>query len=114
MKGLVVCPQPRAADVGAAILNQGGTAFDAAIATAFAQMIVDPFMCGIGGMGSIPGAIFGGLILGIAEIQADWFLGSEFRELTAYFLLFSFLIFRPGGLFVKINGAGAKTAARRT
>ena len=52
MKGLVVCPQPRAADVGAAILNQGGTAFDAAIATAFAQMIVDPFMCGIGGMGS--------------------------------------------------------------
>lgn len=52
MKGLVVCPQPRAADVGAEILTRGGTAFDAAIATAFAQMIADPFMCGIGGMGS--------------------------------------------------------------
>ena len=35
MKGLVVCPQPRAADVGASILSQGGNAFDAAIATAF-------------------------------------------------------------------------------
>jgi gamma-glutamyltranspeptidase/glutathione hydrolase len=53
MKGLVVCPQPRAADVGAAVLRRGGNAFDAAIATAFAQMVVDPFMCGIGGMGTL-------------------------------------------------------------
>lgn len=52
-KGLVVCPQPRAADVGAEILMRGGNAFDAAIATAFAQMVVDPFMCGIGGMGTL-------------------------------------------------------------
>jgi gamma-glutamyltranspeptidase/glutathione hydrolase len=52
MKGLVVCPQPRAADVGAAILSGGGNAIDAAIATAFAQMICDPFMCGVGGMGT--------------------------------------------------------------
>ncbi|MFT5172841.1 MAG: gamma-glutamyltranspeptidase/glutathione hydrolase [Gammaproteobacteria bacterium] len=52
MKGIVVCPQPRAADVGAQILSAGGNAFDAALATAFAQMVVDPFMCGLGGMGS--------------------------------------------------------------
>tara|TARA_E500000331_G_scaffold239968_1_gene230345 strand:+ start:545 stop:2152 length:1608 start_codon:yes stop_codon:yes gene_type:complete len=52
MKGIVVCPQPRAADVGAEILSAGGNAFDAAVATAFAQMVVDPFMCGLGGMGS--------------------------------------------------------------
>ncbi len=52
MKGLVVCPQPRAADVGAGVLLSGGNAFDAAIATAFAQMIIDPFMCGVGGMGT--------------------------------------------------------------
>ena len=32
MKGIVVCPQPRAADVGAAVLAKGGNAFDAAIA----------------------------------------------------------------------------------
>lgn len=52
-RGVVVCPQPRAADVGAAMLERGGTAFDAAIATAFVQMVVDPFMCGIGGMGTL-------------------------------------------------------------
>ena len=52
MKGIVVCPQPRAADAGAQILSAGGNAFDAAVATAFAQMAVDPFMCGLGGMGS--------------------------------------------------------------
>ncbi|MGZ8264458.1 MAG: gamma-glutamyltransferase, partial [Burkholderiales bacterium] len=52
MKGVVVCPQPRAADVGAAILAKGGNAFDAAVATAFSQMVNDPFMCGIGGMGT--------------------------------------------------------------
>src|SRR3546814_17143911 len=49
----VGCPQPRAADVGVDILSRGGTAFDAAIATAFAQMINDPFMGGIGGMGTL-------------------------------------------------------------
>jgi gamma-glutamyltranspeptidase/glutathione hydrolase len=52
-RGIVVCPQPRAADVGRDVLAGGGTAFDAAIAAAFAQMIVDPFMCGIGGMGTL-------------------------------------------------------------
>jgi len=53
MKGVVACPQPRAADVGAEILSKGGTAFDAAIAAAFSQMINDPFMCGVGGMGTL-------------------------------------------------------------
>lgn len=53
MKGIVVCPQPRAADVGAEVLRRGGSAFDAALATAFCQMVQDPFMCGIGGMGTL-------------------------------------------------------------
>ncbi len=53
MKGVVVCPQPRAADAGAAILAAGGTAFDAVVATAFCQMVQDPFMCGMGGMGTL-------------------------------------------------------------
>lgn len=53
MKGMVVCPQPRAADAGAEILRRGGTAFDATLATAFCQMVQDPFMCGLGGMGTL-------------------------------------------------------------
>ena len=53
MKGMVVAPQPRATEEGANILEQGGNAFDAAIATAFMQGIVDPQMCGIGGWGTM-------------------------------------------------------------
>ncbi|MEE9588621.1 MAG: branched-chain amino acid ABC transporter permease [Hyphomicrobiaceae bacterium] len=53
----------------------------------------------LGGMGSIPGAIAGGLLLGIIEAQSTWYLGAEYRDLVAYFVLFAFLVFRPGGLF---------------
>lgn len=52
MRGMVVCPQPLPAEVGVAILGEGGNAFDAAIATAFAQMVTDPHMCGLGGFGA--------------------------------------------------------------
>ena len=51
MKGVVACPQPWAAEVGARVLESGGNAFDAALATAFMQWVWDPFMCGPGGMG---------------------------------------------------------------
>src|SRR3990172_1279980 len=52
MKGVVVTPQPAAAEIGAKIMEAGGNAFDAAIATAFMQMVVDPFMGSPGGMGT--------------------------------------------------------------
>ncbi len=51
MNGIVVAPQPRAAEVGAEVLRQGGNAFDAAVAVAFMQCALDPFMCGVGGIG---------------------------------------------------------------
>jgi len=51
MNGIVVAPQPRAAEAGADILRQGGNAFDAAVAAAFMQCAIDPFMCGVGGIG---------------------------------------------------------------
>ncbi len=50
MKGIVVCVDPRAAEEGAKVMEAGGNAFDAAIATAFVQMVVLPFSCGVGGM----------------------------------------------------------------
>jgi len=50
MKGVVACVHPIAAEEGAKVLEAGGNAFDAAIATAFVQMIVLPFSCGVGGM----------------------------------------------------------------
>ena len=48
--GVVACVHPRAAEEGAKVLEAGGNAFDAAIATAFVQMVVIPFSCGVGGM----------------------------------------------------------------
>jgi gamma-glutamyltranspeptidase/glutathione hydrolase len=51
MRGVVVAPQPLAAEAGASILESGGNAFDAAIGAAFVQMITDPQMCGLGGFG---------------------------------------------------------------
>lgn len=51
--GMVVAPQPEPVEVGAEVLRSGGNAVDAAVATAFAQTVVDPFMCGIAGFGSM-------------------------------------------------------------
>lgn len=62
----------------------------------------------IGGLGSIPGAIAGGLLLGVVESQALWYLGASYRDLVAYFLLFLLLIALPQGLFSR-----EKSAARR-
>jgi branched-subunit amino acid ABC-type transport system permease component len=67
----------------------------------------------IGGMGSIPGAIVGGILLGVTEAQAGWFLGSEFRELVAYFLVFAFLILKPGGLFGRPGGEASGSDSQR-
>ncbi|MDH4345225.1 MAG: gamma-glutamyltransferase, partial [Thermoleophilia bacterium] len=51
MKGVVVAPEPMAAEVGADVLRAGGNAFDAAVAAAFAQAVFNPFQCGLGGWG---------------------------------------------------------------
>lgn len=49
--GMVVCVSPEAADVGVAVLKQGGTAVDAAVAVAFAQAVTFPAAGNIGGGG---------------------------------------------------------------
>ncbi len=53
----------------------------------------------LGGMGSIPGAILGGLLLGVLEAHSAYHLGAEFRDMTTFALLFLILVLRPGGLF---------------
>lgn len=53
----------------------------------------------LGGLGSIPGAIIGGLLYGIAEQSAVIFLGGIWRDAVAFSLLIIVLILRPKGLF---------------
>jgi len=50
-RAMIVAPQPEAVEAGADMLRSGGNALDAALACAFAQGVVDPMMCGLGGLG---------------------------------------------------------------
>ena len=52
----------------------------------------------IGGLGSVPGAVLGGLLLGVVEAHSQWYFGPQIRDLVAYVVLFAFLVLRPGGL----------------
>jgi branched-chain amino acid transport system permease protein len=49
----------------------------------------------LGGLGSLPGAVAGGLALGLIEAHAHWFLGPQLRDFVAYLLLFALLAVRP-------------------
>jgi len=53
----------------------------------------------LGGFGSIPGAIVGGLIIGISENLAGTFLATWVRDIFAYIILLGILMIRPEGIF---------------
>jgi branched-chain amino acid transport system permease protein len=55
----------------------------------------------LGGIGSIPGALLGGLILGIAESMTSGYLSSEYKDVVSFGLLILILLFRPTGLLGK-------------
>ena len=53
----------------------------------------------IGGVGNVPGAIVGSLLLGLVESYGIALLGTTYRNLFAFVLLIGFLLFLPNGLF---------------
>lgn len=55
----------------------------------------------LGGMGSIPGAIIGGLIIGFAEALGGFYISAEYKDLFAFVLLVVILSIKPTGLFTK-------------
>ncbi len=74
------------------------------------QMTIGPFVGGglvikafvvvvLGGMGYVPGALAGGLILGMVESLGAGYLSPDFRDGYGFLLLMLTLLFRPKGLF---------------
>ena len=58
----------------------------------------------IGGLGSLPGAVVGSIILGLAEMLTAGFISSQFRDLVVFALLIVTLLISPTGLFGKSVG----------
>jgi branched-chain amino acid transport system permease protein len=52
----------------------------------------------LGGMGSIPGSLIGGLLIGLSEVLAVGYLSSGYRDAIVFAILFLMLIVRPSGL----------------
>ena len=53
----------------------------------------------VGGLGSIPGAALGALLIGIAENVGVWQIPSEWQSSIAFGILLVFIVFRPTGFF---------------
>lgn len=55
----------------------------------------------LGGMGSIPGAIIGGMIIGFAESFGAFYISTNYQDILSFALLVVILSIRPEGLFTK-------------
>lgn len=53
----------------------------------------------LGGMGSVPGAVIGGMILGVTESVSTIFLPTDYRDSIAFMMMVAILLVRPQGLF---------------
>ncbi len=62
----------------------------------------------LGGLGSFPGAVLGGLLLGLIESFGAGFISSGYKDAFALVVLFLLLIFRPAGLLGNREIAGIK------
>ena len=52
----------------------------------------------IGGIGNIPGAMLGGIALGVAEVMGAAYISSQYRDAVAFALLIIVLLLKPSGL----------------
>lgn len=55
----------------------------------------------LGGLGSFPGAVAGGLVLGITEAMMAGYVSSDYKDAVAFVLILLILFFMPSGLFGK-------------
>ncbi len=53
----------------------------------------------VGGFGSVPGAIVGGLIIGLVEALAGFYMAEGFKDVAAYVVVLVVLLIKPSGIF---------------
>jgi branched-chain amino acid transport system permease protein len=53
----------------------------------------------VGGFGSLPGAIVGGMIIGVVEALSGFFMPEGFKDIAAYVVVLVMLMVKPNGLF---------------
>ena len=58
----------------------------------------------LGGIGSVPGAMLGGGVLGIAEVMGAGYISSEYRDGISYAVMIAVILFKPSGLIGKQTG----------
>jgi branched-chain amino acid transport system permease protein len=93
-----------------------GSAFAAAAGVLIAMAIpkIDPLMgimyglkafvaAVLGGIGNVPGALLGGLIIGVAEVFTVGYLSPTYRDAIAFAILIAILIFRPQGILGRVE-----------
>ncbi len=75
-----------------------------AIATLGVALALKGFVAlAIGGFGSLPGALVGGLTVGLVEAAATFYLGSEYGGIAVFAMLIAILLARPAGLFTRVR-----------
>lgn len=94
--------------IGSALAAAAGALFALAYPQIWTYMGIMPGLKAftaavLGGIGSIPGAVLGGLIMGQAEIMTVAYITSDFRDAVAFAILIIVLLFRPTGLLGKVQ-----------
>lgn len=55
----------------------------------------------LGGIGNIPGAMVGGILIGIAESLGATYISSQYRDAVAFIVLILVLLIKPTGIMAK-------------
>lgn len=90
--------------LGSALAGAGGVLYGAYYGSIDPTMGIMPglkaFVAAVlGGIGSVPGAMFGGLVMGLAEVSVVQFIGSQYRDAVAFAVLIVILLVKPTGIF---------------
>jgi branched-chain amino acid transport system permease protein len=90
--------------VGSALAGAAGVLYATAFPQVYFAMGIIPglkaFVAAVlGGIGSIPGALVGGLIIGEAEVLSAAYISTPMRDAVAFSILVLVLLVRPTGIF---------------